>query len=1517
MTFPIPYDLETDILRRKQVSDAQLQNGLVFDPATVGNIQSFGRDYPWLEPGAAVAFAQSGYDSGTPGVHQVAQLSLGRQLRERQVAQKLGRQLQAAERRAGIPELGNAAIANLPAGQLRGLLAETQGTYKAQHPSLGQQFGAGLAATGEAVSRAAHGDIRGAIEGKNTIGPNPGVPLPGGGNTATVAKGVVRTAALAAQTPLQEGQGFVRNAAEGVSQLARGNFGEVFNPASSTNVNARETPVMSTQSGQAAQALLEGRNVDVGSGFLPDPNSATGKAAADVARTAAPTIGGHAWTVGRAFASGVGLEPDSTGFNALSGVLDATLAWKGDPANALISGFAETRNAGRFFSPEPVAVNMLAADTGLVASSVGPHVIGQTRTAFLDSPDTQTTLAKWAGMNAGEAWYASNKQLPAEMAAAIGKAKTPEEVRAVLDSPVFQPRMMPNGFLYNVKQSVPDSKMFATTTARMIAQPNDPNTFLPQLDKYLIEAGLPKATRTSLLDGYLAQPDRGNALIAAGNAVEETALAHGARPDVAKAVGRIIRNTDEGNRAYALDQITGGERVRPGVVIDGTGNVLPSPELMTERLNSGVWLPDPREVRRATSRLAPIFTSKPWSKLMAAPELFMEAWRPLHIGRPALTLRILADTQADLAANGYDSLFNGGAKNVIASIVGANLDKTWGTKLDKIVEGKYVFGPGGEEIIPHLAPGASLDVRQAALDNQILNRTQHAFSAYEEPGKIVLNDFVPVSRSDERAASAMVAELGRMRGDPILQGLAQQASPEAAKEWFATGAGARLREQFQPIADNADALNATKASAIGGTHVPYGDLSQRANSDALVTSMLDSLAQRTGNHPDLIDAVRTGKIGDTPIWRYNGPNAKAEGPVQAIFDQGGGPNLVKARRSIQINQGRAGQASGWIRYATQKWMNALLTVPDRTLNQIPGWSQANWREAEKYVPWLDRTAIEGKVSEYEKFLSDARDANLPDSLYQRIANIGVDASSTERLTQNELAYLAKADAVQKMSQLTHNIGSRSNFFDTFRFLVPFGDAFRLIATRWLATINEHPNVLRRAEQLVQGAQQSGFFHKDPTTGEDVFTYPGSQYLTDKLVGVPIPLTGQVKGLSILGEGYPGIGPGVTMPATWFLPDTPQFDGIRKIIFPYGQPESKGIAGDIAQNLMPPWLDKMISGPPDQKTYNNTVGYMMDYLASTGKYDLHGPKAREELARLASDAKDKARWFYVIRGATQAVTPSAPAPQWLVHDKTGHLAVLQVIKNDYNSHLTKDGPDTALQWLIDNYGENNVFAAQSFSNAIGYAVPTTAEGQAWARANPQAQAKYPTTYGLFAPSRGKFDITAFENQFTTGERKSLTPAEQTAQAENRVGQWIYYRMRDQIIAANNGRSLDQAQSDWLAQYKEKLAENYPGFDSFLAQPYDNQKRRNTAIQELIAGSKDAKLAKTDAGQGLVDYLGFRQQAIDQSRSDGYRTPFQAQALASLRQWLRDAGNAIIARHPDFRPMFEQVWDNEMRSDVVAQ
>lgn len=178
---------------------------------------------------------------------------------------------------------------------------------------------------------------------------------------APALKGLVRTGFVALETPLQELQTFVRRAGWSGVKLAEDQgdtsiMNRLRNIADPTRWDDQvrsfmDAPESGSSTGrEALSALASGQDVDLGTGWLPSQE------AEDVVRAKAnvPTLkirdvqfggpGNPSISPGRTIAATVS-EPGERQFNILSGLVDAGVAWFGDPASAVL-GAAKVGEVG-------------------------------------------------------------------------------------------------------------------------------------------------------------------------------------------------------------------------------------------------------------------------------------------------------------------------------------------------------------------------------------------------------------------------------------------------------------------------------------------------------------------------------------------------------------------------------------------------------------------------------------------------------------------------------------------------------------------------------------------------------------------------------------------------------------------------------------------------------------------------------------------------------------------------------------------------------------------------------------------------------------------------------------------------------------------------------------------------------------------------------------------------------------------------------------------------------------------
>lgn len=1463
--------------------------------------------------------------------------------------------------------------------------------------------------------------------------------LPGVGGPL---KGISRAAMLAVDTPMSLINASIRKAASRIDQIVHG--GPVFSPEAPGQ--QLEDVAKQTQGGQALSAALDGRNIDVGSGFFPDSASATGQAAAAQARAQSPfLIGGHAFTPGRYIANTF-LDPDTDAFNFVSGAVDAAVTMKGDPFNVAAGAYTEARAAKNVAVPSVVGEQAAAnfAESGATASAAyggpaeggafdglrkwvepntatnyfstgkgsrlvdyhvangGPELVAardaqqaaqdeiarlvttgasdseieRARNAFNAATQTHTERL---GAAVRDSWLRYNKQGPIDMHADLAYAQTSDEVHDVLDQNLgttlrefpspkkFRPNWKPDLSEQRWTQLMPDWHAGIT--------PADTERSVANADLWMRGANFPKAAQEEVI-GRLALADTPADYSDVMTRIdrlhtEHLAERYGLPPEYARQMRQFFPGSENREyRLFATDADTGLSLDQPLAMIGEHGEVMPAPMLGSEMLNSTMPFPDARATRRLASDIGAFkertlgladqlrgerddllgranaarsegnvegseslsdaakakSRSIAWAEAKAVPvkaadametglDRFVKLWKKTHLARPALGLRINADAQAQIWAHGLTGLFNDPV-HALGIIVGANPESRLGRMLARVAESDaplvsrvaQKFGVLGADAkgVPFAfdEDGQFSEALQGSMGKVLESDVpKGAGIAVRTP---VAKGFTSIGQDSPRWSASVADEVLRLRNDPVAREIARAESPEAAKRWI-NGEGAATFEDWVAHPNRMARSAPDQAPKLIGEMT---NAERQSMADWYTDVVYSRLHGISGGDERILDAIRTGNLDGQTIGITGKAYEQTVKKIDEITNAGwNGPTRVRA--PIQVG---AGIKAGRTQYLNTMIYN-LAGRPTAYLSSSPVFKQLYYKRL---------------IEEMGAALSPEAKAALVHNVEDGSVKLTRDLESTLRrlptteggLALDEADQLAKNYALHGYGEILHDLGKRRQFWDQLRLLAPFGDAYQLVLTRWAKALRDNPMVLRRLGQGIQQGRASGFFTKD-SFGQEVFKYPGSDWLTDKLIGVPIPITGSLQGINIAGEGLPGVGPAVSLPAAYLLPNKPSWDGVRNLIFPYGEQSGQTPVDKIIGALEPTWAGHALTfwqTPDGSREFASTVGYLMNQLASSGDYKLHGPNAEDEANRLLKDATTAAKKFALVRGAFSFTAPSAPIPRWLFNDKHNNLAEQQIVRDQYYKRVEdpKVGPDKAFAWLIDTYGDKNFLLAQGFSQSNGI-IPRTKTQWDWVRDHAWSQERYPESYGLLAPvdAKGSFDIDSYVAQEDAGKvglplepGLGMTKAGRIALANNRLGNLRYDREAAKIALDDPDRAAK------LAAVTAQIKQDLPGYGVQDLAIHTTERR----VAELQAAATDPRLAKSNPGvyAALREYLARRAQ-VQQVSKEQFGKPdywMRAKAGKDLRDWLRAKAAEIMKAHPEFVAAFDRVFANEMADDTIV-
>lgn len=1356
-------------------------------------------------------------------------------------------------------------------------------------------------------------------------------PLNGGVAPLTpIARGTF----AALDAPIQELQGLARNAygaahGEDVDWLESQSDAGIALPTAIRNLNP----------------WTENTSIDLGKGLFVDPESQVARERR-TREAERGQIGNHNLTIGRILANGVGMEPDTKPFLLVSGLVDGA-AQLADPSAYGLGTVGDIQKSRKFF----------AADEGLEAAGV----FGRLRRVY-DGP----TFQAWANKNTGiidtlagmddpyEIAKLTNFKIDPDTVATLSRIRKPEDIRGFINSSIergsiSQTTQLEGSSIQRGKKAWADihSKLgvsYTPRTARVLKMMPGQNIDLE--DKVQTARTLMAAMHNvhgseddvAAIYNMVARAGNKNAMRDAVN--ESMSRAGGILdnygihdPEVRSWLTRTNVETHQEDLRGLIDEVGADVPTWEVIAMDGKTLNITGPHLPLEHIGRYMHLPDQRALRRLTTKFNFLTASQTdipvLSRLTigankarvpekvgharlpiaAADWVMSEILKPSWLLRLAWPIRVVGEEQLRMASAGLDSIVRHPI-SYLAMVIGGEQNR-----LAKMVDG---FTPGLAAKM-EISPSGRLFTETEELGKV----TYRAHGGWvDQPGVIRTNAPTIYNKNNidevNEWRSSWAHELALLHNDPVSNFVANH-SLEDSVQWLYRQGGNKYRREMMDAHP--------------------GNLETVEQVQAYVETVVKRISRMTADHPDLLDIVKTGKwskfkddqeIVSTVFTDTPNINPSFTQHLRGYEDVG--PDKIKGRSSMSLKDS-ADFPHRW-GATVDRFMSVLMGTPTSTLSRSPAFRQFAWKRAAELIPYADGPA---RVT----ILANARKAGLNSRQMKGLERAALRGKKNDagefvgKLNADDVDMLAKGHAIDDTKELLYDLSERSQITDIMRILVPFGEAWKEVLTRWakLATISGPGGIplpgkaVRRGQQVIQGARgedfgefmgngidpetgkQRGFFYKNEF-GQEVYTYPGSEWATAALTNVPVPLTGSVQGLNMFGTIIPGLGPVAQIPIAWFLQDKPDYDAWREKLLPFGGPGSED-AKDIFElrSYLPAWaktaVDVVTAGGNDDRMYNSSVMYTASYLYSTGEYG----DTVEEQQRLLEDAKESASELYWVRALGQFSLPSSPTFSWVTKDKDGNLLNTRILAEEFYD-LQQEDYDTAIEKFLDMYGPNSIGAIVPHSRNVISAVPTSLEGAKWVANHRAIRDRYDLVYGFFAPE-GEFHMRTYSQNYMTGERDSITPKQWLSLKDTLLGNYHYQRAK--AMLGPDQHSPDKGQADWLRTQRRNIQEAYPNWNNSVGlagRPTNEQ-----MIEQLYDASKNRTVARTDAGKGLVQYLALRDQAIEQAEGAGFVSFKTANDLAPTRQWLTDNAHQIIQDHPGFERLWDVVFSREMEDAVV--
>lgn len=982
------------------------------------------------------------------------------------------------------------------------------------------------------------------------------------------------------------------------------------------------------------------------------------------------------------------------------------------------------------------------------------------------------------------------------------------------------------------------------------------------------------------------------------------------------------------NRAFGKDK---------DVVRLANGEIAPQPHLASQMLDSAVPLPDAREVRAAISPYRNLLNNPLVKTPLSVTEKITDnVFKPFALIRPAYMVRNALDEQFRPAGVGLNTMFNhpvqyinwlisdqAGVAKVLQRAsrgrvgVGRGMQDVTGTAFD---EEREVLRAAEREYEAALKTSDPERVAEAERQRNYAKAAlgsrgplQDGASAYVrslEGGVgnwrnmtvVEKEGYKLIQRDEPQYAQVLAEALHKIHLDPVAVRVARggpipgDSAPagltglDGIKDWYLRGAGQGFRKDLSKANERMKWLEE-----------PAGVSAYVDDTEAFVKDFVgDSQAFR--------EAAATGKINgiELTVGDDLAVNPKAIEEINRLKALGEGLPAVAGKVNLDPAMGFV---SGYDR-AVEWAFKQLGSRPSDFLARSPIFRQQYYRRMEQLV-------VHASPEAQAEIIEGAKAAKMQRAYISRLEQVR-DKHKNGTLTLFEADEVAKADSLEFTKGLVYDLTTRSQFFDVTRILFPFGEAFANTAKTYSRIAVNNPVVPYRIGQTVLAGRDQrggwdfnpdendrGFFYTDEQTGEEVFAWPFAGPIAEQLGinGFKSPLAG----LNLIGNSVlPGFGPVVQISASSMLPNDADFNGVRALISPYGD---RDLEGGAIESFLPAWINKFrtaelipfLDGSAEQqRAFAESKKDVMSYLVSTGEYNVATPEAMQELEKAAS-TRARAIWF--LRGMAQAFAPSPPSPEFVAKDRDGKMQ-LQFTLAERLNELQQEDYETALPRFINEFGVEALMGAMSNTKAADGVSPLspTKDAYEFLQNNRGAFERHTDVFGLFAPSGGKFDFTAYGVQLEQGQRVPLTPKEHSQRANDQVAKMLFNQAKKMA-----GEEISDEENARLKQYREELKAKYPGYEPSSGGNAD------ILITKLEFAAKDATLGGTEVGKALNLYLQVREQAEQFSQAK-YGTSFKTSDKAkAVRERLRAYATQLGTEYDGFSEMFERAFDREMKDD----
>lgn len=607
---------------------------------------------------------------------------------------------------------------------------------------------------------------------------------------------------------------------------------------------------------------------------------------------------------------------------------------------------------------------------------------------------------------------------------------------------------------------------------------------------------------------------------------------------------------------------------------------------------------------------------------------------------------------------------------------------------------------------------------------------------------------------------------------------------------------------------------------------------------------------------------------------------------------------------------------------------------EKTTTMGPEWRQKYWDAVSSVAGAADAEAIARLEQVAEKSLRPlVTVGGISLGNDHRMWTVFKQAKGDGPMGLDEIHQYASNVASKHVAELFYDASRKRLLWHQLRLIAPFGQAWQDTLQKWSKIAMDNPGeiykITKKLDYLTSSSSSGlyeitdardyydpnqGFFYTDPQSGQRNFFIP---YLT---TGMNLAINAakfnfskdMYKGAFAAGAApqsfnfalggatvLPGVGPGLSiglnildslgqnpldlLPGEWK-------DRAYKIVYPYGQPDL-GAAGGKEAVLLSANLSRIINGMSGaQEFYASSFAPTMNYLATSGEYNLDEPA---DQTRLVNDTNRFAQYYTIMRGLFGLVSPMAIQPKDLTNSKDGNTVLAAGLYADFRKLEAANGSNRNKTYsdFLDLYGPEQVLAIISATSGG----PTNLATYELILKDPTVVDQYKETYGYFYPNGG-FSQELYKWQLRTNKRERLTSQEILEKATN----IRFYAAKERALTRSVAEGWDSKYTD---QIISNLADSYNARNRVVKFDASKDKR---VLAQLTEAAYDERFADSDAVNGLRDYLYLRDKAL---MASGRKT-FNNASSEPQRAFLAKEALSIIKKYPEFQKLFYAFFKSEL-------